>query len=170
MGGYGSGRLAETYNYVVEDCLILNIGWLRRHGYLKKSFDDYKLLFWSQNRERISSIGFNLNIDQNSPYIRLKYTYGKTESIEYRISLIKTYPNYGGVRYWLACPKVNCGRKVAKLYKSPDSRYFFCRTCQNLTYQSCRDSHEYDNLYGKIGADVGMSASRVKKLLKQRRA
>jgi hypothetical protein len=29
---------------------------------------------------------------------------------------------------------VNCGRRVAKLYLPPGSRYFGCRVCRRLTY------------------------------------
>jgi hypothetical protein len=44
--------------------------------------------------------------------------------------------NYGGHRPWLIC--MHCGRRVAVLYLR--GKYFACRHCQDLTYQSCQGS------------------------------
>lgn len=50
------------------------------------------------------------------------------------VSIESTTPNFGGVRYWFACPA--CGRRCAQLYLSGDRREAACRVCQKLSYAS----------------------------------
>ncbi len=170
MGGSGSGRHADVYDFTVEDSLTLNINWLRRNDSLfAKGISSKWGVRWSRNGVVHSSVGYETNLGGASDYIRLMYTFRKTESIDYQVCLTKTYPNFGGVRYWFKCPASGCGKRVAKLYSPPGSRYFACRTCQNLTYTSCRESHQFDGLYSRIGADMGRSANFVKRVLKNRR-
>jgi hypothetical protein len=56
-----------------------------------------------------------------------------------------------GVRWWFPCPQMldseECGRRVGKLYRPPGSRYFSCRRCLDLTYESCQKSHRCDGLF-----------------------
>jgi hypothetical protein len=60
------------------------------------------------------------------------------QSIEQIVWLTWTPCNYGGQRPWFICPnEVNghrCKRRVAVLYLA--SRYFLCRHCCQLAYQS----------------------------------
>lgn len=42
-----------------------------------------------------------------------------------------------GQRRWLACP--NCGRRMFKLYRPPNSQVFACRKCHDLTYRSVQE-------------------------------
>ena len=48
-------------------------------------------------------------------------------------ALTTTTPRFGGLRYWLLCPR--CGRRVGKLYLVDR---WACRRCHNLSYQSQR--------------------------------
>ena len=170
MGGSGSGRHADVYDYTVEDCLKLDINWLRRTNsqYFKPNHRASGTIRWFRNDAEYASIGYKANLETGTEHIILDYTFRKTEPIEYRIRLEMTHPNYGGFRYWFLCPARGCGKRAAKLYSPPGSRYFFCRTCQNLTYESCRDSHRFDYLYASIGAEVGCSAKLAKKIMKSR--
>lgn len=168
MGGSGSGRHADVYYYTVEDCVTLDINWLRRkNGHL---FEPNRWasgnINWSRNGVAYASIGYKASLETGNEHIILHYTFRKSEQIEYRVQLEMTHPNYGGFRYWFLCPAKGCGKRTAKLYSAPGSRYFLCRTCQNLTYESCRDSHKFDSLYARIGADMGKSAGFVKRALK----
>lgn len=49
------------------------------------------------------------------------------------VSLASSKCNYGGCRYWFACP--GCMRRVGVLYRKPLNQLFLCRKCNNLTYQ-----------------------------------
>lgn len=86
-----------------------------------------------------------LNIDLYSGLARLSYTItnqftGEKDDVSYVVELDKTPCNLGGVRHWFICPLVKdgvpCRKRVRKLYMN--SRYFGCRTCQDLTYSSQR--------------------------------
>jgi hypothetical protein len=54
------------------------------------------------------------------------------------VSLDWTACNFGGERPWFVCPSVGCSRRVAVLYGP--GRYFLCRHCYELAYQSQRDN------------------------------
>ena len=123
------------------------------------------ILKWKRGERETGSIGYESRMDIDSPYLRIHYTWRKTEYRDYRVNLTTTCPHFGGKRYWFICP--HCGRRIAKLYSTPNSSYFLCRTCQNLTYTSCRESHQYDILYAKLAADSGLSIEQTKKALKR---
>ena len=100
--------------------------------------------------------------------MRLYYTFDGTEKIDYQVLLVTTQPNYGGLRWWFICPSMHCGRRVGKLYDAPGSKYFLCRTCQDLTYTSCQESHQLDGLLPVIARDAGLSIPEVKKALRRK--
>ena len=51
-----------------------------------------------------------------------------------RIGLTDTNPHFGGIRWWLVCPR--CGRRAGKLYATVGDRNFACRVCRRLVYKS----------------------------------
>jgi hypothetical protein len=164
MGGTGSGRYAEKYGYTVEDCLVISISVMVRQKWIVPGKGFSGTLKWTSGDRETGSIGFESRMDVGSLYIRIHYTWKKTENRDYRIHLTITYPFFGGKRYWFLCP--HCGRQVGKLYSPPNSSYFLCRTCQNLTYASCRESHQYDILAAKIAAGSGLSLKQAIKSIK----
>ncbi|MEI6127263.1 MAG: hypothetical protein WCQ99_12005 [Pseudomonadota bacterium] len=70
---------------------------------------------------------------------------------------------FGGSRYWFLCPGRGCGRRVGKLYGA--GKYFLCRHCYNLTYDSCRESHRFDRIFGELAREAGLPVSAVVKTL-----
>lgn len=168
MGGYGSGRYPDTYNYTVEDCLTIDINWLKRKGHIKAGYSSSGILTWSRNGNVTSSLALTTHLDADPPYICLLYTWNKTEKRDYRVFLATTRPYYGGTRYWFHCP--NCGKRVGKLHNAPGSGSFLCRTCQNLTYTSCRESHQLDTIIAYLSVDTGLSPKEVRKALRSIRS
>ena len=57
------------------------------------------------------------------------------------VPLTWTECNFGGERSWFVCPGVACGRRVAFLYGP--GRYFLCRHCYSLVYESQRENAMY---------------------------
>jgi len=166
MGGSGSGRLWD-YIYTVEDCTTIDINWLKRQNNFFKLNHYYTgTIRWTRNGVETGSIGYEIRFEIESEYIRLYYTYKKKEDIDYRIPLCRTYPHFGGIRWWFSCPAQGCGKRVVKLYSPPGYRYFLCRTCQNLTYTSCRESHQFDGLFARLSAESGLPLSLIKRDLK----
>jgi len=93
------------------------------------------------NRERVYTVRYVLDLqDETASFLRLQYASGK-ESFDYRVPMVTTLPHFGGVRWWFCCPlRLNgrmCNRRIRVLYLS--GRYFGCRHCHNLTYQSTQD-------------------------------
>jgi len=166
MGGSGSGRPWD-YIYTVEDCTTIDINWLKREQPFKLNHYATGTIRWTRNGVETGSIGYEVRLGQESEYIRIHYTYKKTEDIDYRIPLCRTYPHFGGIRWWFRCPAQGCGKRVAKLYSPPGYRYFLCRICQNLTYTSCRESHQFDGLFARISAESGLPLSLIKREYKR---
>jgi hypothetical protein len=56
------------------------------------------------------------------------------EIVKYKIPIIYSDCNYGGVRPWFQCPNFNCNKRVGKLFLRGE--YFLCRHCFNLAYET----------------------------------
>ena len=93
--------------------------------------------------EHKSSVGILVDV-MDEPYVKLNYTItdqdGNKTDYDYKIALTTTQCNFNGKRYWFICPLnrngVYCGRRVGTLYLAPSGRYFGCRHCYNLSYES----------------------------------
>jgi len=70
-----------------------------------------------------------------------------------------TVRNFGGERPWFVCPGAGCGRRVALLYGP--GRYFLCRHCYDLRYESQREdkTHRALRRAQKIRERLGGSAN-----------
>ena len=74
----------------------------------------------------------------------LKITVGEgKDAFSYNISYTTTPCHYGGSRLWFICP--SCGNRAGVLYQPSYSKYYLCRDCQQLTYES-RQRHK-DRFY-----------------------
>ncbi len=62
MGGSGSGRYADTYNYTVEDCLDLDISMMIRRKWLELGCNSTGALRWTRNEEKTGSIGYKARL------------------------------------------------------------------------------------------------------------
>ena len=140
MGGSGSGNRWGA-RATTGDMHNVDIRWLHRNGRLERQ--GYFNMCWSRGEEKTGNI--NLRIYDNA--VDLIYSFkddsGAWQSVEERVSLTWTHPNYGGRRAWFLCPR--CNRRVAVLY---GGRYFRCRHCHDLAYQSQNES-DADRFYRK---------------------
>jgi len=84
---------------------------------------------------------------------------GEWEDVEQVISFAQTPCHYGGYRKWFLCPR--CDKRVAILYGT--GKYFLCRHCCQLTYDSCNASplqrffDKANKLKKQLGGDPGMA-------------
>ncbi len=141
MGGYHWDK-KDT----VEDCRSVSIAFLNKHGYFSEPCYGSGTISWKNCLgEETSSIGIAVSTLGNENYVRFQYTTtdrntGEETKYDYKVQLTTTDCNFGGVRYWFICPfsknGIYCGRRVAKLYKSPGANYFGCRHCYDLSYES----------------------------------
>jgi hypothetical protein len=144
MGGYGSGRRGGKP--VTEDLRSLNIIRLARDIDFNRTGLKY-IWGWWHGEEKTA----NINIITEPKAIRLvystRYAGGEWVDVDYRVPIAWTPCNYGGERPWFVCPGQGCVRRVGKLYLG--QKYFLCRHCYDLAYQSTREG-ELDILLRKL--------------------
>ncbi len=143
MGGPGSGTWTRIdAKTTCNDCLEISVVSLARKRMLEPG--TVSTISWSSplRGENYASIGLRVTSDEINRVLRLDYRYD-SEDTAIPIWLQKTHPHFGGVRWWLTCPLITdgvpCNRRVGKLYLR--GRYFGCRHCHDLTYDSCQESH-----------------------------
>lgn len=140
MGGFGSGNYYRWRGKsTLNDCRCLDINRMVKLGAIQEScFKSGGSWVWSDKEtgEERSRIGYECNtIDISNSYLRLSYKFTDTErSIDYKIRLVRTYPRYGGVRFWFICPER--GKRVAKLYLIPSDGRFVSRHVYKVYYAS----------------------------------
>jgi hypothetical protein len=140
------GRYYVDKKDTVEDCRSVSISFLKKHGYLSEPCCMSGGISWKNScGEETSSIGIVVSTLDGENNIRFHYTSTKRDTGEkteydYKVQLTTTPCNFGGVRYWFTCPLstngVYCGRRVAKLYCVPGAKYYGCRHCHDLSYES----------------------------------
>jgi hypothetical protein len=156
MGGYGSGRWHyHTARSTVGSSLFITP----------------KIL-----RQGCGSVHWNCN-GESSGWIRYRLTeYGVM--LDYKVGVEPvTEPiriERGQVGFmeneWFLCPLLKpngilCNLRCRKLYCPPGAKYFGCRECYNLTYDSCNESHKYDGMYSRLALEMGTSMDFVRRTL-----
>ena len=134
----------------VEDCRSVSIAFLKKHDY----FCGYRgggIAWKNCYGKETSSISVFVSTMNGDNYVRFRYTTtdrssGEKTNYDYKVTLTTTPCHFGGVRYWFVCPLSGCGRRVGKLFLSSGGRYFGCRHCYDLSYESRNESHD-----GKLG-------------------
>jgi len=137
MGGPGSGNWERFGTKpLVEDCYSVDVNRWRREGLLRPGL--YFSWAWRDGRGDVRA---SIGVKTLPGAVELAYTVtprgGEPEEIRYRVPLAWTPCNYGGERPWFVCPGRGCGRRAAKLYLK--GRYFLCRRCHGLAYESQRE-------------------------------
>lgn len=136
------GRYYLNSKSTVEDSTQLSIFKLKEFGLLKGRSATTLTWTWRLSGHK-SSIG--IVIDTEDLYAKVNYTItdrntGEKTDYDYKISLTTTPCYFGNVRYWFICPLsvngVYCGRRVGTLYLASGAKYFGCRHCYNLSYES----------------------------------
>jgi hypothetical protein len=136
MGGPGSGnRDRWGAKPSTAACNRFDLVSLRRGGWLRPGV--VGTATWSRGEQETAAIGWAV-VDEGGTVtaLELRYAVGG-EAIAYRVPLEWTPCHFGGERPWFVCPGDGCGRRAAVLY---GGRYFLCRRCQGLAYESTRES------------------------------
>ena len=174
MGGNGSGRWSmHQKKRTTEECWALDVADLpqgpRQHGSTSGVLRAVRI----DGKGSVLRVRYALEpSDEAGPLVVLSYHLDRgnagQELVE-RIPLLTTRPNYGGARFWFACPlsKIGepCRRRVGKLYLPPGELRFGCRQCHSLTYRSSQESHQYDRVFALIaGESSGEAYEAVKEV------
>jgi hypothetical protein len=154
MGNFGSGKWADVClrKKSVEICNEISIKLLRENGFLdgsKAGTIEWKNVVRDVVRSVEVESHIHVDVDK-TPFLVVRLGV-LSSAIEQRIELISWPCNYGGFRYYFACPAVkDDGNRVTKLFLPPGGSVFGCRQCYDLAYQSCQESHKYDRVFGHI--------------------
>jgi len=140
------GRYYFDAKTTVEQATQLNIFKLKDFGLLR-GYAATTLTWTRRLSGKKSSIGILVDIEDL--YTKVNYAItdrnGNKTDYDYKISLTTMPCNFGGVRYWFICPLsvngVYCGRRTGALYLASGGRYFGCRHCYNLSYESRNEPH-----------------------------
>lgn len=157
MGGYGSGRWNwHPARSTVGSSLFITPKILRQGR---------GTVSWNVNGQPSGWISYRLT-DYG---VLLDYNVGK-EPFKEPIRMERGRVGFMDGE-WFLCPilKPNgapCNRRCRKLYCPPGGKYFGCRVCYNLTYDSCNESHKYDrsSYFLRLAAEVGMTASELNEM------
>ena len=130
------GRYYYHKKATVEESCDLSISWLNKSGMLTGRRST--VTTWTSSRSgKETSIFLTADVT-GDPHVQLGYTVsdstGHTQQYDYQVSLLTSPCNFGGIRYWFACPR--CLAKVSTIYLAPGDVHFKCRHCNNLTYRS----------------------------------
>lgn len=158
--GVAVGSARDT----VDGYQAVDVNWLARHGHLRPGRSAN--LSWSRAGEPFGSIRIEARgTDGRSELVVLYYrsqaNSHQWEDVEQVTSLTWTACHFGGSRPWFLCAGSACHRRVGKLYAA--GKYFFCRHCYGLAYESQRTNAERRALgrARKIRERLGGSASLV---------
>ncbi len=107
-----------TLPTLYDDCKIVNISFLKKHGYLKPSQYQNGTITWSRgegdNKIITAQISITVNTKSETPFICLNYKCNGN-SIDYRVELISIPSNLGkGAVWFFVCP--HTGKRCRKLY------------------------------------------------------
>jgi hypothetical protein len=163
VGGAGSGDWDRfDKKTTVEECHSIHVRHLHRDGLLKPG--GWFSLRWSRAGKESGSIRGVVDTSRPPDSVTLLYRHrsglgGEWEDARETVPLEWTPCNFGGERPWVICPGADCGRRVVLLYGP--GRYFLCRHCYELRYESQREDkmHRALRRAHKIKKRLGGSAN-----------
>ncbi len=171
MGGFGSGDWADvaTRKRTVGLCMSISASSLRKYGFFAENKSG--TINWTNEfSEEIGMVRIQSVMSGNGNKTYLELALGGFVTSRQTIELTTTDCNYGGRRYWFLCPAVKdgvyCGNRVTKLYLPPAGKYFGCRECYDLTYESCQKSHKYDRIANHIPEDMDLEGLNLTQVLR----
>ena len=165
MGGVGSGNWYRfDKNTTTDECHSVDLRYLHRKGLLTPGH--WFSLRWARAGRETGSIRGVVSRDGQPEQITLLYRHrsglgGEWEDVQEPVALTWTACNFGRERPWFICPGAGCGRRVAILYGP--GRYFLCRHCYDLTYESQRENamyralHKAQSIRERLGGSANMT-------------
>lgn len=149
MGGFGSGnyggRPTADISMKVDLCWMIRTGKAVPGQWISGS------LSWQCGGQHAGSVSYVAQMeDPEDSYLRLSFWRGPKEdreSVEQKIRLAFTEPNFGGRRWWMICPY--SGSRAGKLYLPNGGDRFASRKAWRLAYQSQRIAHR-DRAFEKL--------------------
>jgi hypothetical protein len=164
VGGVGSGSWYRfNKKRTTEECRSLDVRKLHQEGLIESGCRFS--WSWSRAGRQTASIGGVVLGSSRPERMVLMFRYRSAPSTEWEevhqpVALTWTPCNFGGERPWFICPEAGCGRRVAVLYGP--GRYFLCRHCYDLRYESQREDkmhralHRAQDIRRRLGGSANM--------------
>jgi hypothetical protein len=155
MGGWGSGSWGRANRKrTVEESLTLSMRVMR--PYIKNNQSGF--ITWTNADGQVSTAGFLSSVHDQLCFV-IHYWIGTTEHVRTVVELASTHTRNAGRRLWFLCPlassRAACGRRVECLYLPSNGKYFGCRQCHQLTYQSCQQAHKDERFFCRWARELG---------------
>ncbi len=142
------GRWSYSTRGTTGSTKSLSVFSLRRRNF----FDGIRCgtYSWSRADITVASVYICVSTIAGREHVSFQYLYknaqtGEEEALNYSARLEATRCHFGGERWWFICPcSVKgryCGRRVGVLYWV--GKYFGCRHCHNLAYDSSRNHRSF---------------------------
>ena len=135
----------------VEECLMLDV----RVAKASRKPYSHGVVSWWTDDQMAASMSYIRNWADQTPSLALRYSLNDAEVVRQRINLVSTTVQNGGTRWWFQCPIIVegfvCRRRCSKLYLPDAQKYFGCRTCHDLSYQSSQQAHYIDRMEAELG-------------------
>ena len=137
VGSVGSGNWYRfNKKSTTNEYQSIDVRYLYRNRLLEPGH--YFSLRCSRAGRQTGSIGGVAHRDQVTLLYRPRRgPGGEWEDVKQTVPLTWTACNFGGERPWFVCPGAGCARRVAVLYGP--GKYFLCRHCYDLRYESQRE-------------------------------
>ena len=133
----------------VESRLSIDVRELHRGGYLEPGqVSSWRWAYWD------GSLIDQVTAKAGDDFVLLFH--GRTQQF---VAIDRTDCHLGGQRPWFLCPGSSCRKRCARLFSGRDG--YLCRDCQNLAYQSTRESETFQamNRASVIRIKLGGSGS-----------
>ena len=141
-----SGRGVWSRKTRVDEVRSIDILDLQRNKVFSRGTGMIWTSSWSRNGEVVASVSYRVEGEEGEATgLRFMYTItdndtGEKQDYNYIIPVVSTPCTFGGKRWWYICPLVvndrPCHRRCRILYLPSGSKYFGCRECHQLTYES----------------------------------
>lgn len=164
MGGLGSGRPGGFGRHTVESCRSIDINSLQRAGCLSPGWSG--TLQWTQDGECTAQISLHMEPARLVLSYRFCSHKAEWEDIKEMVPIVRVPCRFGGNRSYFLCPGVIngnvCNRRTVKIYGP--SRYFLCRHCYGLAYESQSESdwerglRRANRIRRRLGGEASMEA------------
>lgn len=128
MGGYGSGRWGGSPTIEATASYVLSAATLKR---MRPGTRTNVSLRWSDGFE--AAVVFDAT-HPGGAYVELRHAIRAKDErdVSYRVCLARSFPPYGGGRWWFVCPRHQ--RRAFKLYLPLGGHQFWSRQAYGLGY------------------------------------
>lgn len=149
----GIRQCCPTRKTTVEESLTLAIKYIRK----RLSPGNTGTLSWTWGNGCKTIVHYFVDGFEAPLTMTLYYRWDDNSVVQLPVEMTTTPTEFDGRRWWFTCPLivngVSCRRRIGQLYLPPGEQFFGCRTCHDLTYRSCQESHKYARLAARYGID-----------------